>query len=703
MKLNPLFKIDLPQKLSLLREVASNLIWTAIPGFTELFESIDAKLFKSARNNPLELLNKLPTNAINKLSRDDSFNRKLKSLYNDHYNFEKYNFSDIEVAYFSPEFGLHESMEIYAGGLGILAGDLIKTSIQSNTKMCGMGIFYHDGFFYQKITKSLNQTTVYNFNNPSSLPLFQVFNDDDEPVEIKIRFADFDLRLKVLVVFYGPCPIFLLSSDCETNDNLVRDITSKLYTGERDERLYQEIALGTGGIRALESMQIKPECLHINEGHAAFAIIERAFSISDNDPGLFNKNLKILSESTVFTTHTPVIHGNEEFDPELVKRQFDMIYGTKLSELLVESGIDAQNPGKFSMTAFALMHSAKLNGVSKLHGKTSVKMWKHLWNNKLSEHPPIDYITNGVHAESWLSPEFRALFDKHFPEGWINQIDDKNLWVNLLTIPDEEIWKTKNLARKRMFEYIKFRYLNSKPLFLDRSFFKNIDDIFSDNKLTIGFARRFALYKRGDLLFRDVRRLKAIVEENRKGVQIVIAGKAHPMDVEGKAVLKIVLQSIREHELEKRVFFIDNYDMAIARMMVAGCDVWLNTPQRPLEACGTSGMKAALNGTINFSVLDGWWDEAYNHFNGFSIGRPSLADNSEESEIIEADWIYEILEKEIIPRFYDRHGKQPPANWLKLIKESFRTIPFKFNSYRMFKEYEEKFYNPILGKTLSEL
>ncbi len=700
----------LPQKIAKLKELAYNYWWCWNYEAKELFIRVNNKLWDEVNHNPVLMINKLTQEELEELASQKDFVAFLDSVYE---NFRKYLESEGwydnlginkvgTIAYLSPEYGINESFPNYSGGLGVLSGDHLKTASDLALPLVGIGLLYQQGYFRQKLTQSGWQNELYIPNDFYSLPLFIQRDKNGDPLIIDLDFPEGKVYAQVWRMEIGRVHLFLLDTNIEKNTNPVyRDITDQLYGGTRETRIQQEIILGIGGIRALKAIGIEPEVLHLNEGHAAFALFERIRLLMKKFHIDFRSAKQIVIGSSVFTTHTPVPAGNEVFDQDLVKKYFTEYVkelGISIEELLSLGQINPYNTTEgFSMTVLGLKLSSYRNGVSKLHGKVARRMWHSLWKDIPEDEVPITHITNGIHTMTWVAREFAELYDRYMTPRWRIEPDNQELWDKIEMISSDELWREKQRRRVRLVLFARNYLKQRQKGFLSPEQLNKINEYLNPDALTIGFARRFAPYKRATLLFRDMDRLKAILTNPERPVQIIIAGKAHPQDTQGKEMIQTIIHKVRAYGLERYVVFLEDYDMVIARLMIKGCDVWLNTPIRPLEASGTSGMKAALNGTVNLSVLDGWWDEAFDGSNGFAIGHGEEYSNWEEQEIIESNSLYDILEQEIVPLFYERSKiSRIPEKWVEFMRNSIKTVAGQFSCSRMVKEYTMRFYVPAL-------
>jgi len=703
-KISYIVTAKVPDNLKNLIEIAHNYWWCWDRDGKDIFSKIDPKLWNKVTHNPILMINTVDIKRLEELSNDQEYVLFVNS---EHERLNKYltqnryyqnNYSDVKgsIVYFSTEYGIHESFPNYSGGLGILSGDHLKSSSDLGLPMVAIGLLYQQGYFKQKINASGWQTEIYNYNDFYSMPL-KITKINGENLIIEIETADITIFAQVWELNAGRVKLYLLDTNINKNtDPEIRKLTDQLYGGNRETRILQEIVLGIGGVRVLRTLGIRASAFHINEGHAAFALLERTKYLMEDHNIDFWTAVNLTKAGSLFTTHTPVPAGNEVFKKELIIKYIghfvDRLH-ISIDDLLKLGMIgEAKDNDHFSMTILGLRLTNYRNGVSKLHGEVSRKMWSSLWSKFPLENIPIGHITNGIHTLTWLSREFAELFDKYLDNNWRDNIDDDNTWEKVQNIPNEEIWREKQRRRTKLVQFVRDYISKHQKHTLSAEQILNLSSFLNPDALTIGFARRFATYKRATLLFSDIDRLKSILFNVEKPVQIIISGKAHPNDTAGKESIQSIITKIKENGLEKHIIFIENYDMIIARMLIKGCDVWLNNPIRPLEASGTSGMKAGLNGTLNFSVLDGWWDESYTGENGFPIGD---GEESEDYEVLaerESKYMYDILEKSIIPKFYDRNSNLIPDDWARYMKNSIETISGKFSSNRMVKNYTDNYY-----------
>ncbi len=692
-----------PEKLKKLLTLSYN-IWTIWDKeAAKLYYKIDSELFKKVNRNPMAFLHSLPEEKLNKLEEDKMFLSELDKIYekfveylNKKSELSKY-FQENCIAYFSMEYGLHDCLPIFAGGLGILSGDHIKGSSDTKLPIFGVGLLYRYGYFNQKINVNGMQEEHYFENTPYYLPVKEVKNTDGSSIFIEIPMIDKIVYAKIWQILVGSNIIYLLDTNIENNPPEYRDITNYLYVADKEKRLQQEIVLGIGGFRMIKRLNLKPKIFHLNEGHSAFLLIEHLID-SITEKGLtFDEAFILVKSSSVFTTHTPVEAGNENFSISLVRKYMDNYLLSKglNPELIYNLGFISDDKNTFWLPALALKMSSYANGVSKLHGYVSRKMWAKSYNNLLEIEVPIGYVTNGVHY-SWISTDLAKLFDQYIGPSYIGKAKNYEIWDAINQISDDEIWNIHLRQKQKTISFIRKNLVNE---YLKKGFsplkVNSASKILNPNYLTIGFARRFAPYKRPSLLFKDKERLAKILKNPEYPVQIVCAGKAHPADLMGKNLIKEIIDFTYQYKCEDHVVFIENYSMNIAQNLVQGVDIWLNTPIKPLEACGTSGMKAGMNGVLNFSVRDGWWDECYNGKNGWAITAGENYTNDSLRDLADANQIYDILEQEIIPLYYKRNENGVPEEWVKMMKNSIISVCSFFNIERMLDNYIENYYKPI--------
>jgi starch phosphorylase len=700
----------LPERLQALQKLAYNLWWCWNQEAVALFRRIDPELFESLDNSPVRLLGKTPQARYEELLRDEGFlahmDRAEEQL--NHYmsaptwfqeNYSRGKNRPVRIAYFSAEFGIHESIPVYSGGLGVLAGDHLKSASDLGVPLVGVGLMYREGYFRQYLNVDGWQQERYPENDFFNLPLIAETNPDGSPLLIGIPFPGREVKVRVWRIQVGRVPLYLLDANIPQNADDDRNITAQLYGGDQDTRIRQEMVLGVGGIRALRAVGKEPTVCHMNEGHSAFAALERIRLLMEEKHLDFATAFEAVHAGTCFTTHTPVPAGNDVFPPPLIEHYL----GSHMHALRLDRstflGLGRQNPRDegepFGMTVLAIRTANTSNGVSQLHGTVSRKMWNGIWPQLPTVEIPIGAITNGVHTQSWLAAEMSQLYDRYLGVQWEERPADFSIWKRAEAIPDAELWRTHERCRERLVALARARLrVQLERRGAPQTQVDSADEVLDPDALTIGFARRFATYKRGDLIFRDADRLAKLINDADRPVQVLFAGKAHPKDHGGKELIARILQMARRPEFRRRVVFLEDYDMNIARHLIQGVDVWLNNPRRPLEASGTSGMKVCVNGGLNLSVLDGWWVEAFQGDNGWSIGRGEEYTDLTYQDDIESRSIYDLLEQEIVPAFYTRGSDGLPRQWLRRMKRSISTIVPFFNTNRMVQQYVERCYWP---------
>jgi len=694
--------------LSKLYELAENM-WSYWDKEAErLFSRIDTYLYHQTRHNLKLFLEKLPPERLDQLSTDKGFLNELDKVWNRFQEYMKFEGSyftpegvevpferDKVIVYFSMEFGLHESLPVYSGGLGVLAGDFLKAASDIDIPLIGVGLLYRYGYFTQSININGYQEEKYIENDWFSKPIEILTDEEGNEVKIEVDYDGGKIFARVWKIMVGNVPLYLLDANIPENPPEVRRVTDMLYDPDRDIRIQQEILLGIGGVKLMEKLGIRPAICHINEGHSAFLIIERLRKLME-EGYTFQEAELLVKHTTVFTTHTPVIEGNENFPVNKVEKYLKNKVeelGIKFEDFVKRGSLD--NSKVFWLPAFAINQSAFVNGVSKIHRDVSRKMWRSLFPNYHQSEIPIDHVTNGIHLATWLSMEMVYLFDRYLGPDYIHRAEDASVWEKVHTIPDEELWSAHRRRKEQLISFVRervVRQLKNKGASAGR--IRRAKKILNPEYLTIGFARRFAPYKRADLILTDPDRFASILRDPDKPVQIIFAGKAHPADQMGKEIIKKILDFAREYDLEDRVVFIEDYDMDVAKHLVQGVDLWLNNPLKPLEASGTSGMKAGINGVINLSVLDGWWPECYDGENGWAITAGEEYEDPEMRRIVESSQIYDLLENEITELFYMRDENGMPEEWVVRMKNSIFCIGKKFNMHRVLREYLYKFYLP---------
>ena len=696
----------LPPALEPLRELVFNVWWTWEPSARRLFRHLDPDLWNRTNHNPVRMLQLSRQARLVEVAEDDEFLRELEHVHTAFRNYlarkDTYGKKGAgriikkPIAYFSAEFGFHESIPNYSGGLGILSGDHCKSASDLDLNFVAVGLLYRHGYFKQQIDREGVQEAVSLNQNFHHLPIREVRRNDAR-VLVSVRILDREVLAKIWELHVGRINLYLLDTDVAENTPEDRLITAELYGGDLEMRMRQEMMLGIGGVRALAALGIDAQIFHMNEGHSAFLALER-IRLLHNEKNLdFYSALQVVAAANVFTTHTPVPAGNDAFPREMMRRYFGAFakeVGLPFDELFTfgQTRTNADDP--FSMTILALRASRHANGVSKLHGEVSRALWKDVWAGVPVQEVPITSITNGIHTKTWMAPEFSALYTKYLGD-WEERLTDAEFWRGVIDIPDAELWSTHQKLKQRLVEFVRARMrLRAERVGESPEAIRNINHILDPEILTIGFARRFATYKRGALLFSDKERLTRLLNDATRPVQFIFAGKSHPRDEGGKALIQQVYKFSREAGLENRIVFVEDYDTYIARRLVQGVDLWLNNPLRPLEASGTSGMKLPPNGGLNLSVLDGWWCESYNGKNGWAIGAEIEAGTAEFQNAVDTTSLYQLLENQIVPLYYAKPDGKLPLAWLQLMRESIRSVTPIFNTHRMVKEYAERLYIP---------
>jgi len=699
-----------------LRALAQNLWWTWHPEVISLFTDLDPHLWRQVDHNPIDFLKQMTPEQIEERASELVLHSRINYAFrrlNEYMEKNRTwgfmhcgNLNNRPVVYFSAEFGMHESLPIYSGGLGVLAGDHLKSASDMGIPLMGIGLLYQQGYFSQRLNKDGWQEEDYINLDVNRAPLQSVTNGDGLPLIVNIDTRSGVLQARVWRLQVGRVRLFLLDSNVEGNSAEDRELTSRLYGGDRKLRIRQELLLGIGGARILQALNMFPGVLHLNEGHSAFAILEEIRRIMEYDQIPFHRAHRRVSLYTVFTTHTPVAAGHDRFSPDLVEEHLGIFrekLGLSHDDFMALGRVNPKDTSEpFCMTVLALKTSRQANGVSAIHGTVSRLMWNALWPTRTESDVPIGHITNGVHVLSWLAPQMYQLFETRLGQDWPTRMVHPDTWAKVAEIDGGELWEAHQSLKMRLIRFVRRRLqLQSKRLGHGETI-KRLDQILQPDVLTIGCARRFATYKRGDLVLSQPERLARLIEDTRRPIQIIFAGKAHPQDKEGKQLLQRVAKYSYSRSHSKRIVFIENYDYNVARHLVQGVDVWLNTPRRPLEACGTSGQKVVLNGGLNLSVLDGWWNEAYDGRNGFAIGHGGMHNDQAVQYERDAEYLYETLEKEVIPLYYERDAGGIPHQWIERMKHAMQTLGWRFNADRMVKDYAERFYLPAASATSTE-
>ena len=699
-------KSNLPASLSKLEEIAQNIWWTWDSNAKNLFRQIDAEAWIEAASNPVLLLNILNYDKLVALGQDKEFIKKVDTVYDDfkaYLNVEK-NIKNPSLAYFSMEYGLTEVLKIYSGGLGVLAGDYLKEASDCNIDMAAIGFLYRYGYFTQSLSVDGQQVAVYEAQNFNNLPITQLKDENDQPLVIEVPYPGRTVYAYLWKVSVGRIPLYLLDTDTDMNSEFDRSITHQLYGGDWENRMKQEIMLGIGGILALKKLGIQKQVYHCNEGHAALINAQRLVDLISDKSLSFSEALEVVRASSLYTVHTPVPAGHDSFDETLFKKYMSD-YPAKL-KISWDEFIDMgrEHPGdhdeKFSMSTFACNTCQEVNGVSWLHGKVSQEMFNPIWKGYFPEELHVSYVTNGVHLPTWTSSDWKAIYEKYFTKAFYADQSNMKIWEGVYKIPDEEIWHTRMHLKNKLVEYIKgqFRenWLKNQG---DPSRIVSVLEAINPNALIIGFGRRFATYKRAHLLFTDLERLERIVNDPLRPVQFLFTGKAHPADGGGQGLIKRIIEISRMPQFLGKVIFLENYDMRLAKRLISGVDIWLNTPTRPLEASGTSGEKAQMNGVLNFSVLDGWWLEGYVKGAGWALTEKRTYEVQEYQDQLDAATIYSMLENEIIPLYYAKNTKGYSPEWIQYIKNSIAQITPRFTTKRMIDDYIARFYTKLASRS----
>jgi starch phosphorylase len=698
--------------------LARNLWWSWDHDSSSLFRDLDPIRWRVLNHNPVSLLAEMPSASIERRARELVLHSRINYAYRRQ---REYLEADLTwgamhagilrtrpVAYFSAEFGLHVSIPEYSGGLGVLAGDHIKSASDLGIPLIGIGLYYGQGYFRQRLDLNGWQQEEYIETDVSQLPMEPAIGKNGQPVAVAIETRSGPIRAKVWRMKVGRCDLLLLDSNVEGNDPEDRELTSRLYGGDGRTRIRQELLLGVGGFRALKAMGITPAVLHLNEGHSGFAVLEAIRNRMEEEGLSFDQASARVSREVVFTTHTPVPAGHDRFSDGLIEEHLGPLrdfLGISPDALMA---LGRENPAnsheEFCMTVLGLKLSRRANAVSALHGEVSRSMWTVLYPGKPEDAVPIGHITNGVHVPSWLSPQMFRLYDRHLGTGWHEHSGEARIWEGIESVDDGELWETHLSLKSRLLEFVRQRVVEQaqrrgeSPEVLQR-----LSRVLNPDALTIGFARRFATYKRADLILADMERLASMVNDPKNPVQFIFAGKAHPRDEPGKRVLQQIAQLMRNPRFTDRFVFVEDYDINVGRHFVQGVDVWLNNPRRPLEASGTSGQKVVLNGGLNLSVLDGWWAEAYDGLNGFAIGTGRTHSNMEVHDSRDGEELYRVLHDEVIPLYYQRDRDGLPRGWIKRMKRTIRTLGWRFNADRMVMDYTSKCYVPAAGGTSSDM
>lgn len=690
---------NIPAKLTPLKEISRNLWWVWNTEARDLFQTIDAEIWDECEHNPILLLDQVNYSRFLELEKDDTFILKMNQVSSALHKYlgERKKLEGPSIAYFSMEYGLHDSLKIFSGGLGILAGDYLKEASDSKVNLVGVGLLYRYGYFRQTISSTGEQLSNYDPQQFSKIPVQPAYDEAGNWICVEVEYPGRKLSARVWQVNIGSVKLFLLDADFEDNSDEDRFVTHHLYGGDNENRLKQEMLLGLGGIRALKKLGYSMDIYHCNEGHAAMIGLERMADFVTEEGLLYAEAKEVVRVSTLFTTHTPVPAGHDSFHQDMFKRymqKYPVRVGISWDEFCSLGKAEVYED-HFNMSYLACNLSQGINGVSMLHGEVSKEVLSPLYKGFLPEELKVGYVTNGVHYSSWAAKEWKEIHQKYFGKGFPNDQLDFDLWERIYQVPDSEIWNIKQAMRLKTIGYIKQRFTNSWIKRNENP--KLISEVLgrlNPYALTIGFARRFATYKRAHLLFRNLDRLAKLVNDPARPVQFIFAGKAHPADKAGQDLIKHIVEISKRPEFAGKILFVQNYDMNLAKMMLQGVDVWMNTPTRPLEASGTSGEKGVMNGTIHFSVLDGWWVEGYKKDAGWALPQENAYDVNDLQDELDAEMIYNIFEEEILPAFYNRNTNGVPEKWVSYIKNTFAQVAPNFTTARMIRDYQDRYYKP---------
>jgi starch phosphorylase len=706
----------LPSPLQALERLYSNYWWSWSAEGAGVFRDLDTEIWDECEHNPRLLLERVSEYRLAEMATDPVYLERVRMLAEqfDHYmdgtldaaakwsNVPGRSAITAEhpVAYFCAEYGIHNSLPLYSGGLGVLAGDHLKSASDLGLPLMAVGLLYHYGYFRQRLSREGWQEEFYGETDPAQLPLHQVKTEDGAPLLVEVLIRERLVRAQVWRAGVGRVPLYLLDTNITANEETDRWVTGHLYGGDRETRIVQEMLLGIGGIRLLRKLGIQPAVYHLNEGHSAFLTLELARELIQSQGLSFVDAAKLVRQRCVFTTHTPIAAGNDEFEVDLLTRSFGPAYEKELGltheEFVALGRIDRNNPTEpYGLTPLAIRMCRSTNGVSRKHGEVSRALWQKLWPEDKIEQVPITHVTNGVHAPTWIAPLIRSLYEKHIGPDWTARLHDRESWAAAIArVPDEELWQAHNLLKQRLIAFIRQRsFLARANRSEPQQYTEAARNMFAPRTLTIGFARRVAGYKRWNLLLKDPERLLKIINNTDRPVQFVFAGKAHPQDQGAKLILQEVARWETSAGVGESSVFLQNYDHEIARQLVQSVDVWLNVPRRPLEASGTSGEKVAMNGGLNLSVLDGWWLEGYDGTNGFAIGEEVANTAETDIDASDAESLYRVLEQQVVPLYYERDSEGLPRKWISMMKNSIATLVPAFNSDRMVEEYARRVYS----------
>ena len=706
----PLTAAEVTDRIAGLHRVAKNLWWTWNQEAQDVFQQLSPRSWRNLYHNAVAILHEVSDYELRIRLQDPAFAASVQEVIDrfDHYMGLKETWgaerlphlADRPVAYFSAEFGFHETLPIAAGGLGMLAGDHAKSASDLGLSFVGVSLFYREGYFMQAINQDNWQTEYYTQLNPRNLPLDPVLDGRGEPFVGSVPMATGQVYFKAWRVNVGRIPVYLLDANLPQNEDHFRDLTLRVYGGDNSTRIMQEILLGVGGVRLLRQLGVSPSVFHLNEGHAAFLTLELIREKIAAGQS-FEAAMQATKTECIFTTHTPVEAGHDRFSSELVEyvghkyaRRLGIDHETLMNLGRIKAGDEAES---FCMTVLALRLARHANGVSELHGQVSRKIWQPLYPDRQEAEVPIGHVTNGVHLLGWMKGPVRSFWKGRLGEDWAYEVNEPGFWERMLDpefISDEEIWALRYRLRRQLLEFTR-RRITLQGHNLTGDDYIAFDHLLNNDALTIGFARRFATYKRAPLVFQQYEAIVELVKDRERPIQFIFAGKAHPRDDEGKKFIQQIINYSKSSELTGHVVFIENYDMHVARQMVAGCDVWLNNPRRPLEASGTSGQKTSLHGCLNLSILDGWWREGYDGNNGFAVGEDAHPDSIEEQDRADGENLYRVLTEEVVPEFFNRDSAGIPRQWIQRIRRAMATLPAKYSTWRMVQEYADKYYRQL--------
>ncbi len=701
---------QLPKEISKLSEIANNLWWSWNTDYLKLLKQIDRDLWENVGKNPVKFLKLVSQERLEKASQNQEFLKHYNIVAN---NFENYmnskntwfsknypkNENDL-IAYFSAEYGLDETIPIYSGGLGILSGDHLKSASDLGLPFVAVGMLYKEGYFIQKLSKYGEQENNYVKADLNNLPIEAVKDSEGKDLKITVDYPERKLYLKVWKINVGRIKLYLMDSDIDENSEEDKKVTLQLYGGDQDMRIKQEIVLGMGGVKLLKTLGLNPTVYHMNEGHSSFLTLELIKDLMEEKKISFEMAKDITTSKTVFTTHTPVPAGNDIFPLDLVEKYFKDFWpkiGLSREEFL-KLGMKPTEKldNGFNMGILALKNAGKKNGVSKLHGAVSRELFGEVWPNIAANESPIGYVTNGIHTCSWLAQNLKELYNEYLIPYWQDNMQKDDVWKQIKDIPNERLWNEHQARKMKMLKMVKENTTERlKRVGIPYEEIKEITSKINPNALTIGFARRFATYKRATLIFKDLERITQILNDSERPIQLIFAGKAHPLDKVGQDLIKYINELAMKPQFKGKIFVLENYNIGMSRYLISGCDVWLNNPRRPMEASGTSGQKASVNGVINFSVLDGWWAEGYDQTNGWTIGTNAEFTSYEEQDLADSESLYNTLENKIIPLYYENREENIPNNWVEIMKNSIITTGGKYSTQRMVIDYTNKMYIPL--------